>query len=777
MKYLLKKLLRDIKDNIAQFITIILIVSIGAFLFIGLSSVSDSLKAYTNDYYKDYDLSDATINFVNIDQDQIDEIAAENSAITSIEGRTYLEGKEIFEKYSSKLSIFAISSNPKLNKSYVVKGKSALKANEILIDSDYAKAHNYAIGEKISLVINEKELEFTISGIIENPEFTMKLSGSDLTPQPKKYGIGYISKGMLSEIADDLNYNQVIFKAEGDVKKVIDSISEDYKDNYISGMLTEDSTAYSNLEGLINTDESLSKVIPVLFFAVAAVITFISVTRLIQQNRTQTGVMKSLGRTSGFIRIYYLMYTFLTSLVGTLIGSIGAYFAFINIGKMQVSSMYSLPNYEVIIEMKSVVPSFLIVFVFGLLAIYFSTSKVLKEKPASLIRQLPPKNVKGIILERITWFWKNISYGNKYVIRNLFLNKKRFLLNLFGVFLSFLMIVLAFGYYNAMDTVVNMEITDVNNYDLNITSGKIKEIQSEIETDFPKAVIEKMAVQSVEIGSGKDVVATTLYASDQKANLLRVYNKQGKNISDFSEGIIIPEVFAEKLNKKVGDKVEITYLNQDAYTIEASIKAISTQYSTNFIITSSKYLDRLDAPDIPSTLLIKNSKKADRDKMISSAKKIDENAIYTSKADIKKNMDAVLSTTLPMVIIFLLCSVSLTIATIYNVSSINIFDRNRDIATLKVLGYSRKKINKLIFRENVIISISAIVTAVPFTGILFRSFMDALTSELQSMPTQLPNWILIIAAFIVLGVTLLSNLFLQRKVKKIDMIGVLKSVE
>ncbi|WP_414933258.1 ABC transporter permease, partial [Streptococcus mutans] len=163
--------------------------------------------------------------------------------------------------------------------------------------------------------------------------------------------------------------------------------------------------------------------------------------------------------------------------------------------------------------------------------------------------------------------------------------------------------------------------------------------------------------------------------------------------------------------------------------------------------------------------------------LIQSAKVIDKDLTYTTKKDVRSNMNAILSTTFPMVVLFLICAMSLTVATIYNISSINIFDRTRDIATLKVLGYSKNKVNNLIFKENIIISCVAMGFALPVGHSLFILFINAMTTELQAMPNELPYWCFALAIVCVLGITILSNLLLHRKVKAIDMIEGLKSVE
>ncbi|BBK79983.1 permease [Streptococcus mutans ATCC 25175] len=780
MKILLKKLFRDIRTNIAQFITIILIVSIGSFLFVGLSSVASSLRDYTKNYYHDYHLSDATVNFISLTSKKIDAIKDKYTNIQEAEGRVNFEGKQTFKNYSSALTISSFSPTSKLNRSYIVQGRKKLNNNEILLDSDYIKAHHYKMNDSIQIQINSKKFTFKIAGIIENPEFVMKVSGNNLTPEPQKFGIGYITEQKAFDISKkNHSYNQLLLKIKGNnSKKVLQKLSEDYDTTYISGLVTTESSNYTNLKSLITTDESLSRVIPILFFIVAAVITFISMTRLIQQNRVQTGIMRSLGKRIRYIRSYYLFYTLLTSSIGTFIGSVLAYFAFTDIGEAQVSSLYALPNYHVKIELQSLIPSFCLVLLFGLLAIYFSTRKVLKERPANLIRQEPPKNIKGILLERIPFLWRYLSYGSKYVIRNIFLNKIRFCLNLLGVALSFLMIILAFGYYNAMTTVVNTEINDVNTYNISIISPKINSIQDKLSNN-PHLKFEKLDIQKLELGQGNNSIATTLYASSQKEHFMKVYKKNGQELSHYSNGIVIPKVYANKLHLKIGDKVRLALSNTQQSPIKVRVTAISTQYSSKFIVADADYLKEQGVTLHPSMLLIQKGKNSNEktSQLIQSAKVIDKDLTYTTKKDVRSNMNAILSTTFPMVVLFLICAMSLTVATIYNISSINIFDRTRDIATLKVLGYSKNKVNNLIFKENIIISCVAMGFALPVGHSLFILFINAMTTELQAMPNELPYWCFALAIVCVLGITILSNLLLHRKVKAIDMIEGLKSVE
>lgn len=302
MMKLFLKLLRDIKQSIGQFLAFVLVIAVGAFFYAGLFTLSGNLSDYTKAYYTAHNLSDLNVYYDHISKQDVTNLS-ENQGINKIEARYTLDATQVFENLKAAIKIHSIPANNEINTPTVIEGRIPSGADEVLLDSHYAKEHKYQVGSQIHLSVNDNPMTFTISGLGENVEYVKKNEIQD----HKSSGVAYIAEAAIPRIAGSLTYNEILVDAkEGyDIDQLGQTIKAQSTElTYVNQVSKERTFGYSQLKQTIHNNNLMSKVIPLVLFIIEAIILFLTMTRIIDSQRNQVGIMKALGiktETSCFI--------------------------------------------------------------------------------------------------------------------------------------------------------------------------------------------------------------------------------------------------------------------------------------------------------------------------------------------------------------------------------------------------------------------------------------------------------------------------------------------
>ena len=783
MKKLLLKTLRDIKQSKGQFIAIILIIAVGAFFSTGLLTLSTGLKTYTEQYYKENNLSDLYVYYSQISDSDISSLE-KIKGINKIEKRITFEGKQKFDDLTTDLKIHSIPKNNKINRSTIIEGSVPTNKNEIMIDSRYAKEHNFNVNDQITINVNNADYKFIISGLCENVEHAYNIKDASLVvPDHKIYGVAYISDESISELFGDTIYNELMIDIDNsyDSEAIGETIEENSKDsNYLYYLTKERTISYSNTASTIASNGSMSIILPLVLFMVASVIIYLTLSRIVDSQRNQIGVMKALGVKNSKIILHYINYSIFVGILGSIIGSILGFVLFTQIGNSQFESVYSFPDCKLSINILFAIPTIVLSITLGIIAAYFSCKKVLKENAAQAMRPKPPKNSKPILLERFPSIWTRLSYGNKLILRNIFLTKQRALFTSCGLIVCVVLLIVAFGYILSMTSLVG-KVDTLNKYDLRL-DYKTPLVDNSL--DLPNFIedhylVSELAVQFINSDNTSNKVDTTLLVTEKDNKLIKIHDINSNEISLDDTGVIISRTFANKYKISEGDKIDLSFIspNLKDKSLTANVSKISEQYINDVIYCTPKYLESFDIDFLPSTILVDINDSKSLDDAITTFKENDSIIKVSSISDLKDTITASMEQSYPAMITFIFSAVILAAAAIYTISSINIFDRTRELATLKVLGYQKNKINNLIFRENIMIAIFSAIVALPLGYLGFSALSQALSAADQLAPNKLNIASIIFAITLTLVVTVISNLLLRKKVKKIDMIESLKSIE
>lgn len=775
MMKLFLKLLRDIKQSIGQFLAFVLVIAVGAFFYAGLFTLSGNLSDYTKAYYTAHNLSDLNVYYDHISKQDVTNLS-ENQGINKIEARYTLDATQVFENLKAAIKIHSIPANNEINTPTVIEGRIPSGADEVLLDSHYAKEHKYQVGSQIHLSVNDNPMTFTISGLGENVEYVKKNEIQD----HKSSGVAYIAEAAIPRIAGSLTYNEILVDAkEGyDIDQLGQTIKAQSTElTYVNQVSKERTFGYSQLKQTIHNNNLMSKVIPLVLFIIEAIILFLTMTRIIDSQRNQVGIMKALGIKNRNIMLHYMGYPVLVGIIGSILGCIAASSIFIPLVKASNAKAYSLPDIAFSMSLTSVIPPILVSSAFGILSCYLSGRAILRECAAQAMRPKPPKKMKKLLVERIPGIWSNISYNYKLILRNIFLNKPKAIASSVGVVVSTVLLITAFGTMTSLQKVAD-QIEKVNTYDLRVdytkeSAPKTMKLPAGIKSSYD------LSNFSVEFIKGDTKQNATLIVTEKENSLIHFFDEKGNSIALNDNGVLVPQSYANNYQIAEGDSIQIKFTSPEFAnkTVEMKVVQISTQFSNpSFYITPS-YLQSFGIEYKPTSLVVESSSASDLPSVRHFFEQDKQVDTIADKADLKKSAQYILKQNSFIFIMFIISAIILSFGAIYTISSINIYERNRELATLKVLGYPKPKINRLIFFENIILTTFAVIIALPISGYMYTLVVKALSSAHQQIPNQLNLFVMLIAVILAFVLTILSSLLLRRKVSRINMIESLKSVE
>ncbi|MBH5317686.1 ABC transporter permease [Paenibacillus sp. GSMTC-2017] len=769
------KLLRDTKKSIGQFIALVLVVAVGAFFYAGLITYSKEHRAYLENYFEDHNLSDLNVYYDRITKEDITTLHTIDG-IKKLEARYTFDATQVFEDHKAVLNIHSIPNNNEINTLTLINGEIPTKKGELFLDSHYAKEHQFVVGDQISLNTNGKDITFTISGLGENVEHVKK----NATQDHKSHGIAYIAEVSLSEIKNDIHYNEIMIDAqEGfDIDTLGKSIEVETKHlPYLEQISKERSFGYSQIKQTMYNNNMMSTVVPLVLFLIASIILFLTMSMTIDSQRNQVGIMKALGVKNSSIMLHYMGYPVLIGVIGSFLGCVIADIVFIPVVSESSARSYSLPDITFSLSWFSIIPPLIFSSSFGMLSCYLSGRNILKERAAQAMRPKPPKKIKNLLIERIPGIWSRLSYSNKLILRNIFLNKQKAIASSIGIIGSTVLLIISFGTQAGLQKVVD-QIEDVYTYDLRID---YKVGTSADSSQLPAGIVNSYSLSSFPVEFHKEEAKenATLIVTEKDNNLLHFFDEDDNRVSLEDNGVLVPQSYADTFNIAVGDTIQLSFTAPEFKNKSISLKVnkVSAQFSHPSFYITPAYLKSFGIDYSPTSLLVKVSSSADTTNVRNSFEQNKNVDTISDKNDLRQTAEYIMKQNNFAFVFFIICAVVLSFGAIYTISSINIYERNRELATLKVLGYQKSKINRLIFFENIILTTFAVIIALPISGKCYEVIVKAMSSTHQQIPDQLTLYTMVISVILAYLLTLLSNLLLRSKVNKINMIESLKSIE
>ena len=786
-----KKMMRDIKQNLSQFITIFLMVFIGIMAYSGIESYMEGMKQTANNFYGDYNLQDLNI------MGELSE--ADISTVKEINGVKNAEGKlnvnTVLEDDSDvTISMNFIEEND-ISKFYIVEGKEFEKDKRgIWLDNFFAEENNLKIGDTLKVKYDGYVFEEEIVGLINVPDHVYDVKDeSQLYPDHKTFGFayastseleGYIKNKVMKEmnIKDDeifeqyvidfnykdyIKYNYILVDVESKEKvSEVKSTIEDKIEN-VAIINIEDTASYAQYQGEVEEGETYIGVFSGLFLFIALLSVITTMTRVVKKQRVQIGTLKALGFKQNKIVLHYISYSFWISLISAIAGLFaGRYF----IGNVFIGiemSFFQIPNGVPVIKADSYIVAILVVLCVSLVT-YLATRKILKEKTAEILRNEIPKVKNNSLNITTNGIFKKMSFNTKWNIRDMLRNKTRTITGIVGVTACAMLIVCSLGMLNSMNYFIELQFDKIFNFDYklslksNINNDELKELTDK----YGDNTSESLYIEIKDKDGNKET--NNIFVTDSK-NFIRFVDDKDEFIEvNNDDGVYVTYKLAKTNGYKIGD--EITWhISGDSKYYTSKIVGFNKDPQNQNVTITKAYLESLGIEYKPDSLYTNADLKDVKD--------IDNVEVISNIDKLKEGMNGMLETMKTMIGLIIVIAIVLGTVIIYNLGILSYTEKQYQFATLKVLGFKDKQIEKIFIKQNNIISVISIILGLPagyyLTDWLFKTAIE----DSYDFGAHINIETYVIGAIGTFVMSYLVSKLLAKKIKKIDMVTSLKGNE
>lgn len=748
-----KKMLRDIKINKTQFISIFLMAFLGIFAFCGVCSEYYGLEQTSSDFYTNTNLADGWIYNTTITDDAIDEI---NNFTTNSEKQLVVQSVANFSN-DPDITLHFVEDN-EISKFYVSQGQEFNLSDEsgVWLDKRFADAQNLSVGDNISFKFNGIEIEKEIKGIGYSPEYVYEASPTSIIPDFKDMGFAYMS---YKAFPSDIKYNVLLVKfnqSPDDFKNSLDDSVE-----YLSFTKQSEHVSVSQFNEEMAQHKMIGDVFPIVFILVTFLTLLTTMTRIISHQRTQIGVLKAVGYKNRTIILHFMSYGFWLVLAGAILGLILGPMIIPNLFYPTMTYRYSLPEWNPGFDISFVVVAALMV-LSSLLVSYLAARNISKENPANTMRPKAPNISSSGFLEKSS-LWNRLNFNLRWNYRDAKRNKFRALMAIVGVMGCVALLVSAFGMNDSMDNLKTWEYDDISHFEskLIINNGASLSDIDDVRKDVNGHTIMEQAIEIK--AQGNEKTASLLILND--TNLISQTDKNKNPLSLSNTDISLSAKMAESLNVGVGDTIKWHVIGSDDW-VECKITNIHGEPLSQGIILSSDKLDELGLNFTPTSIITSQNV----DKEYDSIKSV------TTLSEMKENWDEMSGSIMMMVSILIFFAILLAIVVLYNLGILSFTEIEREIATLKVLGFKTGDLRKLLLTQNIIFTAIGFILGIPLGFYLMTLMMDAAGESLYYIPSlTLGN--IILSGVITFAVSIVVNLLFSSKIKNLNMVEALKDVE
>ena len=802
---LIRKLLRTAWSYKAQFISMIIMITLGMGIFLGFNMEWRTIEVDTGSFFDDTHYADYRLysekGFTADDLDKIVHIDGVDAATRYLSVNLDIKGEK------NKSLALDVSENYTVS-TFIVTDGAPYDANGdgFWLSDKFAAANDYVIGDTLTLEFQGVEITGRIVGLIKSGEHMICVADKNqLMPDYNTFGFAYISPKKLRSVVEEKVRNTAAdeMKEQGIPDEYIDdSVDELLKDgamideamdqvfaqvNILSDMSKEDledavrdglgrtvmvtskndHVVYKEAMGEAEEGKTMGSVLPVLFLAIAILTMVTTMHRIATKEKLQIGTLKALGFKNRRILRHYTSYGLFIGLVGTALGVALGFW----VCKLVMSEDGMMGTYFDMPDWSAAIPTFCYPVMIGTVILltlisFLSVRQQLKGTAADALRPYTPKKMRKVFLERFR-FWDRMRFGTKWNIRDLSRHKSRSAMTLVGIIGCMVLMVGGLGMRDTMAGFLDLLDNDISNY-----TTKVNLVDN--------ADKEKAVALADEIGGDWESLTGISFDGDTVAldvvhnpnGLMNIIDEDNQPITLSGEGVYLCLRLKDKAN--IGDMIEFSpYGSSDTYT--AKVLGYNRSIMTESVTMSDTLADKLG---IDYTLTAIYTDKTS-DVILSEAEGSSGFDLIAGKQDkgqLMDTFDSFVQIMDSMVIILVIAAVILGIVVLYNLGLMSYVERSRELATLKVLGFRSRDIGKLLISQNIWLTVIGVIVGLPSGVGVLQWLLTALAGEYE-MKLMLGPMTYCVSILLTFGVSLLVSLMVARKNKKIDMVEALKGAE
>lgn len=779
MKKLDLRLFRLIKNSKGQFFAITLLIIAGLTVYTSLSMAAVNLSDTINFYYEETNFAHIFAQVVKIPETALDRVRNING-LQSVEGRIVNDVPLKVNDDEEKVSVRVVSvpDNSNINTLYLKEGKRIEnESKDVLIVEQFAKARNIKVGDVITPQMGGRIFILNVKGIVASPEHIYLMENEQsLLPLPDKFGVIYISEELAQQsFGFKDSYNEIVVRIEDkeNAESIKDKIEEELDLYGVKRIYTyEEQLSNRMVSEEINGLEKVSGTIPVVFLGVAAIIIAAMLSRMVRNDRTTIGVLKAMGYNNKNIILHYTKYSviigFIGSLLGILLGTIISgylaemYTMFFNIPMLKFKFYYGYTFSGIMLT---------IVFCIG--AGIWGARRVMNIYPAESMRPQAPKSGGRVFLDRLGVLWKRFSFSWKMVLRNIFRSKKRIIFITLGIALTYAITLFPLVAMSGFGEIFEEHYGEFQKMDYNINFNKpmnpnvINDVKHIIEVDWIEPKIE----YPFTLMNGTKEKVINIIGVPKDTQFYSFVNVDGEKIKVPKNGIILTEGLANYLEVQKGDKIKIkTFIpNKEDKYIEVK-DIIEQSLGINGYMSLEEMRVELTGKEMITGVYLNS-----RDNVNEKLEKARNIQSIQSLEDMRNIFEQFLELTMSSIGVMVIFAGILGFAIVYNSTVMSISERSLEFSSLRVMGFSKKEIYKMVTKENGIMTAFGVILGIPIGRLMIRGFESVFTTDIYSFKVEpsFTNYLLTTIAVVIF--VALAQLATKRKINRLDFIEALKT--
>lgn len=781
MKRLNLRLIRLIKQSKGQFSSISIMIILALIIYVSMNMVAKNLYNSIYQYYAETNFADVFVQVVKIPKAGIDKLLTIDG-IEIAQGRISEDVPLKVDDVNEKVRI-RITSIPDeqivLNDIYVIEGKYIEKDNHGAVLQQFTDARGLKPQDIIKPFINGKVYPITISAIVGNPEYIYLMENEEaLLPAPEKFGVVYVKEQFARSILGyQGSYNEILIRIKPDYNYKIDSILDEVEDaleKYGVKSITkrENQLSHSLMMQEVDQLEMMSAAITLMFLGIAALIINIMLSRTVKNDRMAIGVLKAIGYSNRSIMWHYTKFSLAIGAVGSTLGMLLS---------IPVTSFYTnmyimymnIPLFGMRLYKMYFVYGILITTGFCILSGLMGAKNVLKIMPASAMQPEAPKMAHRILLEKVSFIWKRISFSWKMVIRNSLRKKRRAAFLILGVSLTYAMILVTVFMSTVWTNIFGIHYGEFQTMEYGVDFSKLmdKRIIVELSKIIDIDTIETKAEIPFELERGwkKKTVSVIGLEKDTKFYNFKTVDEEDVELQD--NGIYLVERLAKTLEVKKGDFILLNTFLSNGKDKYIEVKGIVEQYlGTNAYMTIETINSIIGEKNLVTGVLLNSD-----DQVTQKLRDIKYIRQAQSVGEMKETFEEYMDMMIYSVGVMMFFGGILGFTTVYNINVISISERLMEFSSLRVLGFGKKEISRMIRRENMVLAAMGIIAGMPVGYYMCKGLIDSLNMDMLTIPLDIEISSYLITAAATAFFIIMAQLATVKKIHKLNFLDALKN--
>jgi putative ABC transport system permease protein len=782
-----RKLFRDLWGMKGQALAIALVVAAGITMYVAYLSNFESLERARQGYYARQRFADLFAS-VNRAPERIGERLQALPGVEDVETRVVvdvvLDVPGLDEPATGRLVSVPSSGPPRLNGLHLRLGRwlSADRPDEVIASEAFVEAHGFRPGARIGAVINGRRRDLTIVGVALSPEYLFSIRPGELVPDARRFGVLWMGREALAaafEMEGAFNDVAVVFSRRSAPEAVAADVNQLLLP-YGGRGATLRAMQFSNwtLENELKQLQSFGFFVPLIFLLVAAFVLNIALTRALALQRPQLAALKALGYTNRELAWHYLQWALVIAAGGSLIGlGLGVW---MGTSMMRLYNLYfKFPELAFHVSGRVAVSALAIALGAALLGAVTAVFRAVRIAPAEAMRPEVPTRYRTSALET-PWLRRRLTMAARMILRNLERQPIRAVTTLVGIACAAAIMQVGIGLVAAMDELITTEFTVAERQDVTVTFVRPASAAARHAVARLPGVlqVEPQRMVAVRLRAGSRVRTLVLTGLPERPDLRRPIDRQGRVVAPAANGLVLSAVLARALNVGPGDDVLVEVLEgqQPVHSLPV-VRLVDDIFgiSAYMEITALHRLLREDATLSGAALLIDARREAD---LAAAVKALPAVTGVASKHVVLENFRATMAENMGVLLTFnLLFAGVIAFGVVYNAARVSLSERSRELASLRVLGFTRAEISLILLGELLVLTIASLPVGALLGHALTSLLVSAFESEIYRFPLVVSVRVMSWAALTVVAASLASSLLVRRQLDRLDLVGVLKSRE